>query len=569
MSESGPADQTAGSQGSSPQVLVGSRFRLESLLSHEGANEIYRATDISTGVDAAVRLSPPPAAPQARTGLEADLGKVARVAHRNLASVIAFGLHEQRLFVASELEKGHSLRQLIDAKAAQGGTVGATAAHTLLGHVATGLSEAYKVMAHGAVNPGCIWVSASGRVQVMDLGLARGLPAVVRRGAPMGAPDAVYVAPELTRGGQPSASSDAFALGVVLYELLTGRLPTDSVRAPSQVTGNVPPAVDLVVARALSPNPAGRFATPSDLVKALGSALTPATQIPAPTPGGPRLTMGRSFNVAQASGLGTEEARWLLQKDKLDYGPFSLQQAMAQIERGAFNAEHIIVDIDSGARQKIKDHPQLGEFAMNAERSLESVRRAQADQVGETVERKKSTATVLILGLAVVLVGVALVFYLKNRKDAEATALSERVGEADVDAFISQAKFDFAQKKRSGGGTRRGGSKDDPFNTAMNLGDVSQGGADEVLSDNTVQRVMMQNYRSLVPCIMEEKRRSAGLSDVEMEFLILGSGKVSAVKVNGQRNGGFPSCVLGRMQRFPFPKFNGRQTIASWSMSMK
>jgi hypothetical protein len=56
---------------------------------------------------------------------------------------------------------------------------------------------------------------------------------------------------------------------------------------------------------------------------------------------------------------------------------------------------------------------------------------------------------------------------------------------------------------------------------------------------------------------------------VNIDFVVRGSGKVSAVKVNGQRGGPFPGCVLSRMQGFGFPKFNGTKTIASWSMSMR
>jgi hypothetical protein len=68
---------------------------------------------------------------------------------------------------------------------------------------------------------------------------------------------------------------------------------------------------------------------------------------------------------------------------------------------------------------------------------------------------------------------------------------------------------------------------------------------------------------------MAEKHKEPGLSDIALDFVVRGTGKVSAVKVNGQRGGPFASCVLGRMQSFGFPKFNGNKTVASWSMSMR
>ena len=103
----------------------------------------------------------------------------------------------------------------------------------------------------------------------------------------------------------------------------------------------------------------------------------------------------------------------------------------------------------------------------------------------------------------------------------------------------------------------------------MNIGDVTKSGGEDTLDDGVIQRVMMGSYRSLVPCLMAEKHKNPGLSDMSIDFVVRGTGKVSAVKVNGQRGGAFPSCVLGRMQSFNFPRFNGSKTIASWSMSLR
>jgi hypothetical protein len=81
--------------------------------------------------------------------------------------------------------------------------------------------------------------------------------------------------------------------------------------------------------------------------------------------------------------------------------------------------------------------------------------------------------------------------------------------------------------------------------------------------------VMMGHYRSLIPCLMAEKHKNPGLSDVSIEFVVLGTGRVKAVRVNGQSGSSFSSCLHDRMQGFGFPKFNGNKTIASWSMSMR
>jgi hypothetical protein len=549
-------------------TVVGGRFRIQSFVRSEAGTDLYRAIDSQGG--AAVLLRVLSEAPAARAVLDADLAKVARLQHKNLTQLVAVGDYAGMLFLAAEAEDGHTLRELIEAQRSQSKTIGLAYARTLLGHVTHGLEAAYQAMPHGGLHPDRIWVTRAGRVKVSDLGLTRGLPALARKGGPPDAPEGLYLAPEVARGLAPNAASDVYSLGAIFYELVTGTAPSAPLRPPSQLAQGVPPAVDALVARAMAPQPHARFATPVELMNALAAAMGDTGAAVAPdgatsSPGPGRITLGKSFDVAQAAGLAENDERWLIQKDKLDYGPFSLAQVMAQIERGVFKAEHMIVDVESGERKKIKDHPLLGEFALDADRKLEKQRRAQAEVAHEHVERKKGRATRLILGLVIIAVGLPVGWFIINRRSGEDEQLTMRVAEDDIDAFIKTAKFDFAKKKPA---TRRGGKADD-FSNNMNLGDVSQGGGgDDILSESVVQSTMMSNYRKLVPCIMTERKHNPSLHDVDMEFVIVGTGKVKAVRVNGQSGGGFPSCILGRMQSFNFPTFNGKKTLASWSMSL-
>jgi hypothetical protein len=584
------APARAGTGGTSSPLplgtVVGGRFRIQSFVRSEGGTDLYRAIDSQGG--GAVLLRVLSEAPAARAVLDADLAKVARLQHKNLTQLVAVGDYAGMLFLAAEAEDGHTLRELVEAQRNQGKTIGLAYARTLMGHVTHGLEAAYQAMPHGGLHPERIWVTRAGRVKVSDLGLTRGLPALARKGGRPEDPEGLFLAPEVARGLAPNAAADVYSLGAILYELITGAAPLSPLRAPSQQAKDVPAAVDAVIARAMAPQPHARFATPVELMNALAAAVgdaPPSTVVVGPppsatplivptngatsSPGAPgspgRITLGKSFDVAQAAGLAENDERWLIQKDKLDYGPFSLAQVMAQIERGAFKAEHMIVDVESGERKKIKDHPLLGEFALDADRKLEKQRRAQAEVVHEHVERKKGRATKLILGTVILALGAGLTVYLLQRKAGEDEQLAMRIPDDEVDAFIQNAKFDFAKKKTA---ARRGGRSDD-FSNNMNLGDVSQGGGDDILSDAKVQEVMMRNYRKLVPCIMQERHKNPGLSDVDLEFIIVGSGSVKAVKANGQSGGGFASCILGRMQSFGFPSFNGRKTLASWSMSMR
>lgn len=570
-----------------PGTLIGGRFRIKQAISRDNGVELLRASDAQSGDDVALLVFTPTG--PARALLEREMAKAQRLGgHKNLAAAIGLVGDGKELVAAHEWQEGHSLREIIDAHRAKNETVGAARAYVLLGHVASALDHAYGQLVHGSVHPGNIWIGGNGRVKLGGLGLTLGLPAVARAGGPRGAPAGIYMAPEVAAGAEPTPAADVYAIGAILFELLTGTPPLPPLKPPSRIVPGVTVALDGVVGRALLPNPTTRYRNPAELLRALEVALAPPAEAPAPqaaassapsatqpnptTPADPSASGVRPFDVAAAAGLSHEDARWLVQKDKLDFGPFSLQQIKAQLEKGTFRGDNLIVDMDSGSRQKIMDHPQLGDFARHAERRLEQTRRAQAESAHETVERKKSRATLFIIGGAVLLLVGGLGAYLANREAAKEGELASRVGEGDVDEFLKAVKVDFPSTKRPAARrvARGSGSKgDDPFNAATNLGDVSQGGSEEILSDSVIQNVMMGNYRKLVPCIMDERRRNPGLSEMDLEFLVTGAGKVTAVKVNGQQKGAFPGCVLARMSTFPFPKYNGSRTIASWSMGLR
>ena len=609
-------------------AMIGGRFRIEEPIGQDNVGRIYRALDTSQGVPTAIRVFPLRLLGANARTLETDVEKASAIVHKNLVTVLMIGREADFYFIATELMDGQSLRQFMDGKRADGRGISFKGACNLISHIANGLEKAQDLMAHGGLNPASVWVNKAGRVKVSDLGLIRTLPALGRRGTPPGSPDHLYLAPEMIAGGAPSAAADVYSLGVMLYEVLAGRAPSSPLTPVSRLAPDVPPVVDAIIERALSRSPQARWASPTELKKALAAALAggagpevatagaaidpgqaragtgnnapragasegvepsgaPQSAGPAPVPPSPvpvavgeaaRLTLGTPFNVMEAaSAVGDEsQERWLVQKDKLDFGPFSLAQIRAQIERGEILGEHLIVDSDSGERKKVKEFPGLGEFTKSAERRREQARRARAEQAHESVEKKKSMATFFIVGLAVLAVLGGIGLYVLSRKDSDGGKLASREEEAEVDAFLKDVKINFASahvaKKGDKAAVRHaagGAASDAEFNNDVTLGDVTKGGGgDETLDDDVIQKVMMGNYRSLVPCIMQERHKTPGLSDISLDFVVRGTGKVSALKANGQ-HGPFATCLLGRMQSFGFPKFNGSKTIASWSMSMR
>jgi serine/threonine protein kinase len=582
-------------------AVIGGRFRLDGLLSQDAISQTYRATDANRRGPAAVRIISMRALGPSAAQLVTDVENASALVHKNLIEVLSAGREADSFFIATELLDGQTLRDFIDNKRKEGRNVSFKGACNLITHVANGLERAAGFMPHGGLNPTAIWVNKAGRVKVGELGLGRTVPALARRGAPDGAPDTVYVAPEVLAGGPPSSASDVYSLGVLLYEVVTGRLPSSPFKPVTQAAADVPPMADAILAKSFAQDPAARFASPMDLRDALAAVMAGGTpnlgpagppqaagapprqaaareaQVDPPSAPPPRSSLGRSFNVAEAAGAAIDEAqeRWLIQKDRLDFGPFSLAQVRAQIQRGEIIGEHMIVDSDTGARKKVKDFPALSEFTKTSERHREQNRRAAAEQRQESVDKKKSAVTAMFTLLFLVAAVGGVFFFVWTRKADQGTKLASRSEDAEVDAFLKDVKLSFqgahVAKRGSGGGHHASaGSKADDaeFNNDSNFGDASKyaSAGDETLDDGVIEETMMHHYRGLVPCLMSERKHNPGLSEMSLDFVVRGNGKVSAVKVNGQK-GGFASCVLSRMPTFP--KFNGSKTIASWSMSMR
>jgi hypothetical protein len=222
----------------------------------------------------------------------------------------------------------------------------------------------------------------------------------------------------------------------------------------------------------------------------------------------------------------------------------------------------------------VKDFPQLRELSKTSERRIEQQRRAHAEIKHEKNEKVKSRFVLMVGGTLLFAMLAGIGYYVLSRKASDTTKLASREEEAEIDAFLKDVKLNFVQakvaKRAAGGGHRSGAvAGDGDFSNDANFGDASKyaSAGDDVLDDQTIEEVMRSHYRGLVPCLMQERHKNPGVREMSVDFVVRGTGKVSAVKVNGQKGGSFANCVLGRMPAFP--KFNGSKTIASWSMSMR
>jgi eukaryotic-like serine/threonine-protein kinase len=190
--------------------------------------------------------------------------------HPNVVGVYDTGESDGRPFIVMEYVDGRSLKELLATE-----KVLPERAAEIAGEVALGLHYAnQRGLVHRDIKPGNIMLNNEGQVKVTDFGIARAVNAetMTQTAAVFGT--AAYVAPEQAQGGRVDGRTDIYALGCVLYEMLTGRQPfqADSAVAlayqhvsanptpPSQINPEVPPALEAVVLRAMAKNPDDRYA---------------------------------------------------------------------------------------------------------------------------------------------------------------------------------------------------------------------------------------------------------------------------------------------------------------------
>ncbi len=231
----------------------------------------------------------------------------ARLSHPNVVATFDTGEDGDAAFIVMELVRGRTLRSMIDD---EGGSLPPALARDIGIQVARALHHAHQSgLVHRDVKPANILICDSEpglpvRVKVADFGIAHAATEdggdLTQPGALMGT--AKYLSPEQVEGREPTARSDVYALGVVLYEVLTGRAPfsgeTDLSTAmahvhgellrPRQIRAGIPRALEAVVLRAMARDPLARYASASDLAGALQGVDLGDDAVPAvvrdPTP---------------------------------------------------------------------------------------------------------------------------------------------------------------------------------------------------------------------------------------------------------------------------------------------
>jgi len=274
-----------GKRGPGPGAVLRQRYRLNAEIGRGGMGVVYRATDLELMREVAVKVLPDASsAPDARERLLREARAAAALNHPNIVAVHDVGEAQGMPFFVMELVKGPSLSRARPAEISRIVEI-ACQICAALGH-----AHASNIV-HRDLKPDNVLLSAqgeSGFVKLADLGLA--LPGYGERlshtGVIMGT--ASYMAPEQALGRALDGRADLYALGVLLYELSTGKVPftgdnplaivSQHVHAPVVppriLRPELPRALEAVILRLLEKDPVSRFATAGETAKALRESVT-------------------------------------------------------------------------------------------------------------------------------------------------------------------------------------------------------------------------------------------------------------------------------------------------------
>ncbi|HUL72130.1 MAG TPA: protein kinase [Vicinamibacterales bacterium] len=272
------------------------RYRIVAELGRGGMGVVYRALDTTLDREVALKVLPPDLVADAdrRRRFLREAQTASRLEHAHIGVIHEVGEADGVTFIAMELVRGESLRELI----ARGGLSPARAVDLAI-EIAEGLARAHDTgIIHRDLKPANVMITDDGHAKIIDFGLAKALDASATADAATVAAStdigvikgtASYMSPEQTRGERLDARSDLFSFGVMLYQMVTGRLPfqapsyVDTLHAishdeppPLAWTGSTAPAdaqhdLQRLLDKCLSKDPAARYQTARDLVVDLRS----------------------------------------------------------------------------------------------------------------------------------------------------------------------------------------------------------------------------------------------------------------------------------------------------------
>jgi serine/threonine protein kinase/tetratricopeptide (TPR) repeat protein len=298
--------------------IFAGRYLVIEELGAGGMGRVYRVLDRTVGEEIALKLLKYDLACDRRAldRFREEVKSARQVNHRNVARVHDLSEFDGVPYITMQYVRGENLRGLIN----QIGRLDAEQAIRIAGQVCQGLAEAHRQkVVHRDLKPQNIMIDGAGQARIMDFGLAR-LMTSIERGEPTareGTP--AYISPEQIEGRPVDRRSDIYSLGIVLYEMLTGRPPfradtrealimkhlREAPQDPRHENPNIPPGLCRAILKCLEKDPDLRFQSAEEIMAELGRLEQELTTgpIPGPSPEPPEPTGNTWGLLARAAAV--------------------------------------------------------------------------------------------------------------------------------------------------------------------------------------------------------------------------------------------------------------------------
>jgi len=257
------------------QVVAG-RYTVLSMIGRGGMGCIYHVRDNALHEEVALKtLLPQFVRDKMVVERFFNEARIARaLSHPNIVRVHDIGVTGDIIYISMELIRGKSLRSMLETSVTED-YIPFKEALKITDQLCAALEYAHRHTIHRDIKPENVMVCDDGTVKLMDFGISKLMDSSRLTGTSiiMGTP--MYMSPEqLRNSANVDARADIYSIGVMLYELLTGNLPTSLSKPASQITRGIPSAVDSIVAKCVEPDPEKRFQSASELRAALEQFVT-------------------------------------------------------------------------------------------------------------------------------------------------------------------------------------------------------------------------------------------------------------------------------------------------------